>query len=58
MHALIARLLLYVDYVRVSLGNAMKAKQSKAKIGMKERVTVTVTVSVVMVCHREAWTSA
>jgi hypothetical protein len=32
MHALIACLLLYEDYVWVSLGNAMKAKQSKAKL--------------------------
>ena len=31
MHAAIVRLLLYEDYVWVSLGNAMKAKQSKAK---------------------------
>jgi hypothetical protein len=31
MHASIACLLLYEDYVWVSLGNAMKAKQSKAK---------------------------
>jgi hypothetical protein len=31
MHASIACLLLYGDYVWVSLGNAMKAKQSKAK---------------------------
>jgi hypothetical protein len=30
MHASIACLLLYEDYVWVSLGNAMKAKQSKA----------------------------
>jgi hypothetical protein len=30
-HASIACLLLYEDYVWVSLGNAMKAKQSKAK---------------------------
>jgi hypothetical protein len=29
MHASIACLLLYEDYVWVSLGNAMKAKQSK-----------------------------
>jgi hypothetical protein len=33
MHASIACLLLYEDYVWVSLGNAMKAKQSKAKQG-------------------------
>ena len=32
MHASIACLLLYEDYVWVSLGNAMKAKQSKAYI--------------------------
>jgi hypothetical protein len=31
MHASIACLLLYEDYVWVSLGNAMKARQSKAK---------------------------
>jgi len=31
MHASIACLLLYEDYVWVSLGNAMKAKQSEAK---------------------------
>jgi hypothetical protein len=31
MHASMACLLLYEDYVWVSLGNAMKAKQSKAK---------------------------
>ncbi len=31
MHASIACLLLYEDYVWVSLGNVMKAKQSKAK---------------------------
>ena len=34
MHASIACLLLYEDYVWVSLGNAMKAKQSKAKVGL------------------------
>jgi hypothetical protein len=32
MHASIACLLLYEDYVWVSLGNAMKAKQSKAML--------------------------
>ncbi len=31
MHASIACLLLYEDYVWVSLGNAMKAKQSKER---------------------------
>ncbi len=31
MHASIACLLLYEDYVWVSLGNAMKTQQSKAK---------------------------
>jgi hypothetical protein len=30
MHASIACVLLYEDYVWISLGNAMKAKQSKA----------------------------
>ena len=33
MHASIACLLLYEDYVWVSLGNAMKAKQSKLQKG-------------------------
>jgi hypothetical protein len=35
MHASIACLLLYEDYVWVSLGNAMKAKQSKGRYTWK-----------------------
>jgi hypothetical protein len=40
MHASIACLLLYEDYVWVSLGNAMKAKQSKANRGSTGRLLV------------------
>jgi hypothetical protein len=41
MHASIACLLLYEDYVWVSLGNAMKAKQSKAHCFSECWATVT-----------------
>jgi hypothetical protein len=41
MHASIACLLLYEDYVWVSLGNAMKAKQSKA-------IDITITAHIMM----------
>ena len=35
MHASIACLFLYEDYVRISLGNAMKAKQSNTCTGIQ-----------------------
>ncbi len=38
MHASIACLLLYEDYVWVSLGNVMKAKRTKAKQSNIEKI--------------------